>query len=82
VVAPELVEEMTAPRSSSGPGKHRYGLGVWLHPDDDQVLVLTGHDAGASFHSMHDRARRTTWTVMSNTSEGAWPLARLLREHA
>jgi CubicO group peptidase (beta-lactamase class C family) len=82
VVPPELVEEMTAPRSSSGPGEHRYGLGVWLHPDDDHVLVLTGHDAGASFHSVHDRGRGTTWTVMSNTSEGAWLLARLLREHA
>jgi CubicO group peptidase (beta-lactamase class C family) len=80
VVAPEWVEQMTRPRSSEGPGKHRYGLGVWLHPDDDDVLVLTGADAGVSFHSVHDRARRTTWTVISNTSEGAWPLARLLRD--
>ena len=80
VIAPELVEEMTRPRSSRGPGKHRYGLGIWLHPDDDQVLEFDGYDAGASFHSVHDRARRITWTVISNTSEGAWPLVRLLRE--
>ena len=80
VIAPELVEEMTSPRSSSGPGKHRYGLGMWLHPDDDQVLEFDGYDAGASFHSVHDRGRRITWTVISNTSEGAWPLVRLLRE--
>ena len=80
VISPELVEEMTRPRSSSGPGRDRYGLGVWLQPDDDRVLELHGYDAGASFHSVHDRVRRTTWTVISNTSEGAWPLVRLLRE--
>jgi CubicO group peptidase (beta-lactamase class C family) len=80
VIAPELVDEMTRARSSSGPGKDRYGLGVWLQPDDD-VLELHGYDAGASFHSVHDRARSITWTVISNTSEGAWPLVRLLRRH-
>ncbi len=80
VVAPETVALMTSPRSSSGAGKHRYGLGVWLHPENDDELILTGADAGVSFQSVHDRARRTTWTVLSNTSEGAWPMARLLRE--
>jgi hypothetical protein len=35
---------------------------------------------GVSFHSVHDRARQVTWTVISNTSDGAWPLVRLLRE--
>jgi CubicO group peptidase (beta-lactamase class C family) len=80
VVSLQLVEQMARPRSSAGPGKARYGLGLWLHPEDDQVLVLEGHDVGVSFHSVHDRARGTTWTVISNTSEGAWPLARLLRD--
>jgi CubicO group peptidase (beta-lactamase class C family) len=80
VIAPELVEEMARPRSSEGPGKRRYGLGMWLHPDDDAVVVLTGYDAGVSFHSEHDRARRITWTVISNTSDGAWPVVRLLGE--
>jgi CubicO group peptidase (beta-lactamase class C family) len=80
VIAPELVEEMTRPRSSSGPGKRRYGLGMWLDPDDDHVLMLEGYDAGVSFRSVHDRARRVTWTVISNTSEGAWPVVRLLGE--
>jgi CubicO group peptidase (beta-lactamase class C family) len=80
VLAPELVEEMARPRSSAGPGRRRYGLGMWLHPEDDHVIELEGYDAGASFHSLHDPARRTTWTVMSNTSEGAWPLVRLLED--
>jgi CubicO group peptidase (beta-lactamase class C family) len=80
VIGPELVEELTRPRSSNGPGEDGYGLGVWLNRDDERVLELHGYDAGASFHSVHDRARRLTWTVVSNTSEGAWPLVRLLRE--
>jgi CubicO group peptidase (beta-lactamase class C family) len=80
VMGPELVEELTRPRSGNGPGEDGYGLGVWLNRDDERVLELHGYDAGASFHSVHDRARRLTWTVVSNTSEGAWPLARLLRE--
>jgi CubicO group peptidase (beta-lactamase class C family) len=78
VLSAELVELMGTPHSTEGPGKRRYGLGMWLHPVRDHVLVLEGYDAGASFHSEHDAARRTTWTVMSNTSEGAWPLVRLL----
>jgi hypothetical protein len=44
------------------------------------VLELEGYDAGASFHSLHDRTRRITWTVISNTSDGAWPLVALLGE--
>jgi hypothetical protein len=52
-----------------------------VQPEDDRVLELHGYDAGASFHSVHDRRRRLTWTVISNTSEGAWPLVRLLRAH-
>jgi len=80
VLPRELVDLMTAPRSAEKPGGNRYGLGVWLHPEDDDVLVLTGYDAGVSFHSVHDRRRRLTWTVVSNTSDGAWPPARLLRD--
>jgi hypothetical protein len=69
---------MTAARSTTESGGRRYGLGIWLDGTDDDVLVLDGYDAGASFHSVRDRRRRSTWTVLSNTSEGAWPLVRLL----
>jgi hypothetical protein len=37
-------------------------------------------DAGVSFHSVHDPGADLTWTVISNTTDGAWPVARLLRE--
>ena len=57
----------------------RYGLGFWLHESSD-VVMLVGSDAGVSFWSAHDPKRATTATVISNTSDGAWPIARLLAE--
>jgi hypothetical protein len=44
------------------------------------VVSLVGSDAGVSFRSVHDRTTDLTWTVVSNTSEGAWPVARALAE--
>ena len=35
-------------------------------------------DAGVSFRSVHDPARAITHTVISNTTDGAWPLTQLL----
>ena len=37
-------------------------------------------DAGVSFRSVHDPGSDLTYTVISNTTDGAWPLARLLAE--
>lgn len=77
IVSPEWVEEMVRPRSQGE--QLRYGLGFWLHASSDEV-ILDGMDAGVSFHSMHDPGADLTWTVISNTTEGAWPVARLLRD--
>jgi CubicO group peptidase (beta-lactamase class C family) len=79
-ILPErAVAEAVRPRSRTDGGRMRYGLGFWLHPTSSAVL-LEGYDAGASFRSVHDPERRLTWTVLSNTSEGAWPVARRLGE--
>ena len=58
---------------------YRYGLGFWLHPSSD-VVLLEGSDAGVSFQTAHDPLSTSTFTVISNTSEGAWPIAELLAE--
>jgi CubicO group peptidase (beta-lactamase class C family) len=79
IVPLEVVAEMTRPRSATGHGGKRYGLGFWLHATSDAVL-LEGMDAGVSFRSVHDPARGLTHTVISNTTDGAWPIARLLAE--
>jgi CubicO group peptidase (beta-lactamase class C family) len=80
VVSEALVTEMVRPRSVAVDGSKRYGLGLWLHATSD-VVWLEGYDAGVSFTSVHERARSTTATVISNTTEGAWPIARVLDEH-
>jgi hypothetical protein len=70
---------MVRPRSIVASEGKRYGLGFWLHASSAAV-ILVGCDAGVSFHSVHDPAGAFTYTVLSNTSNGAWPLARLLDE--
>ena len=79
IVPRERVAEMVRPRSVDPRDSSRYGLGFWLHATSD-VVMLEGSDAGVSFRSSHDPGSTTTYTVISNTSEGAWPLVELLDE--
>jgi CubicO group peptidase (beta-lactamase class C family) len=79
IVSVEWVAEMSRDRSDVPPGSMRYGLGFWLHPSSD-VVLLEGCDAGVSFRSGHDPLHDVTYTVISNTTDGAWPIARLLDE--
>jgi CubicO group peptidase (beta-lactamase class C family) len=81
IVSAEWVAEMVRPRSDAPAHSKRYGLGFWLHPSSDAV-ILEGCDAGVSFRSLHDPGPRTTLTVISNTSNGAWPIARYLEDAA
>jgi CubicO group peptidase (beta-lactamase class C family) len=62
-------------RRNVAPDGEGYGLGFWIDAPGPGVQ-LEGYDAGVSFRSVHDPAAGTTWTVVSNTSEGAWPVAR------
>ena len=75
IVPQHWVSEMTRPWSTDSEKKTRYGLGFWL-PEAGPVVELVGSDAGVSFYSVHDPTTHSTWTVMSNTSDGAWPIAR------
>jgi hypothetical protein len=59
--------------------KERYGLGFWLAGKGDAVR-LEGYDAGVSFRSWHDPGQSLTQTVVSNTTDGAWPMSRELYE--
>ena len=79
IVSREWVEEMVRPRSTLPSGEWRYGLGFWLHASTDTVIV-EGFDAGVSFRSVHDPRSDVTHTVVSNTSDGAWPVTELLAE--
>ena len=79
LVTPATVAEMTRDRSGATGDDLRYGLGFWLAPSGDAVR-LEGCDAGISFRSEHRADPARTWTVMSNTTDGAWPISKLLAE--
>jgi CubicO group peptidase (beta-lactamase class C family) len=79
IVSANWVAEMVRARSDVPGTSRRYGLGFWLDRSSD-VVMLEGSDAGVSFSSVHEPARSLTHTVISNTSDGAWPIARLLAE--
>ena len=77
IVSKQWVAEMLRPRSTTR--SRRYGLGFWLDGSDATVM-LEGSDAGVSFRTVHNPETGLTYSVLSNTSEGAWPIARRLRE--
>jgi CubicO group peptidase (beta-lactamase class C family) len=77
IVSPDVTAEMVRPHSDVPDHDARYGLGFWLHATLD-VVELHGYDAGVSFRSVHDPNGHMTHTVMSNTSEGAWPITEHL----
>lgn len=79
IVSNDLVDDLVRPHSDAPAHSQRYGLGFWLHASTDAV-GLEGYDAGVSFRSVHDPGARITHTVISNTTDGAWPLARYLEE--
>ena len=76
IVSAATVAEMIRPRSVDESGARRYGLGFWLHASNDTV-VLEGADAGVSLMAAHRPSTGAAFTVVSNWSGGAWPLARL-----
>lgn len=79
IISPERVANMVRPRSDWPQEARRYGLGFHLHQVGDGVFV-EGYDAGVSMASVHHPTTSITYTVMSNWSDGAWPVAKLLAE--
>jgi CubicO group peptidase (beta-lactamase class C family) len=77
VVSPKLVAEMLRPHSDWSEEAKRYGLGFHLPATGDSVW-MEGSDAGVSFVSQHQPSSAITYTVVSNWSDGAWPIVKLL----
>ena len=67
IVSPEMRDEMLRARSAD---PDAFALGVRRR---GAAALMTGGDAGASFRSVHEPGR-VTWSVLSNTTEGAWPV--------
>jgi CubicO group peptidase (beta-lactamase class C family) len=79
IVSLERLAEIVQPRSEVPSESRRYGLGLWLHRTSNAVM-LEGSDAGVSFRTLHEPVAQLTYTVLSNTTAGAWPIARHLDE--
>lgn len=77
IVSRDWVGEMVRARSDVPSDSMRFGLGFWLHASTDAV-ILVGSDAGVSFCSVHDPGSQITHTVISNASDGAWPITQYL----
>jgi CubicO group peptidase (beta-lactamase class C family) len=79
IVPARWVAEMVRAHNDVPGEPLRAALGFFRHESRDQVLLI-GQDAGVSFMSVHDPGPALTYTVISNTADGAWPVLRPLRE--
>jgi CubicO group peptidase (beta-lactamase class C family) len=72
----ELVEIYATPFVKAGQeGEHTYyGHGLWLNQESE--VYITGCDAGVSFWSSVQRDAGLQVTVISNTTDGSWPVLR------
>jgi CubicO group peptidase (beta-lactamase class C family) len=80
ILPKDLVDIYSKPYVQAGTqGKPKfYGHGLWISEDEggNRVEYITGCDAGVSFKSSVNRARALQVTVISNTTDGAWPVLR------
>lgn len=79
IVKKDLVKEMLTVQYQSK--DIIYGLGLWLEKCNEHYLpYIVGEDPGVSFKSHHNPYTNRTYTILSNTQDGVWPLARTLKE--
>ncbi len=77
IVSEARVAEMVFPRTDWPEEKHRYGLGFHLAAEGDAVW-LEGYDTGVSMLSQFWPSTGAAYTVISNWTDGAWPLVEVL----
>ncbi|MGQ0602738.1 MAG: serine hydrolase domain-containing protein [Anaerolineales bacterium] len=82
ILPKELVEIYTMPYvKAETEGAHTYyGHGLWIYEGAgrQREVYFTGCDAGVSFRSSVNRNTELQVTVISNTTEGAWPILRVI----
>jgi len=82
ILAEDLVELYTTPymkAESEGPHQY-YGYGIWINdtPGHPYEEYITGCDAGVSMKSSVIREEGLQIMVLSNTTDGAWPVCRAI----
>ena len=81
IVSLDIAETLLRPFTKVGEGgEDWYGRGFWsyVRGDGEPVYYLEGCDAGVSFKSLVKRSEYIVMTVMSNTSDGVWGIAKLM----
>lgn len=81
VVPPATLTEMLRPQLAVAPPARGYGLGFWL-AQGREAFQLEGSDAGISFRSCFEPSTGLLYSVLSNTTRGAWPVSRELERMA
>lgn len=79
LLSPPILEKMLTPQVATGKrAGDFYGYGVWINRKDKDQLsyFITGQDPGVSMLSAVYPTSQIQTTVISNTSEGAWPVQR------
>jgi CubicO group peptidase (beta-lactamase class C family) len=74
-----VLEKMLTPHVATGQRSgNYYGYAIWINRKDDGPLsyFITGQDPGVSMLSAVYPDLKIQTTVISNTSEGAWPVQR------
>lgn len=78
ILPQDLVEVYTTPymKAETEGEDTYYGHGLWINtkPGGQPEVYIIGIDAGVSFRSSVKRATDLQVTVLSNTTEGAWPV--------
>lgn len=79
IISKELLEVFIKPYAKEDEDDEDttwYGHGVWMNAKDGvrQHLYIEGCDAGVSFRSGILHEENITYTVISNTTEGAWEI--------
>ena len=81
ILPKELVEVYGTPylkAEAEGEHLYYYGHGLWIEENTGRLpeVYIQGGDAGVSFKSSVKRDDDLQVTVISNTSNGAWPVLR------
>lgn len=77
IVSSYTCETLLEPVSDVPADGMRYGRGFWRGRHSSTIL-LEGYDAGVSGRTWYDPETHIAASVISNTSEGAWPVLRAI----
>lgn len=78
ILSPEMVDLYVKPYvAATGEAQHKYyGHGIWIQNEPGKAYkeYIIGCDAGVSMLSCNVRSKGLQITVLSNTTDGAWPM--------